>query len=389
MNQKFKKIDVFADTPIIGKLAKDNKMAFGHLYIWVFLGILPTAMFFLVSHFDKNLVMEGAAKGLTEDFAFWGIMVYVPCLASLGLYHFPHLGRAFHSLRDVIVFEGDKLISFENESLPHKPLSFKRFNEMLSDYEDLINGRGKYFKWKIIAVMIGLGWVTYAGFKHWSGAGGYGWDIWSSHTFPLSFWLRTAFETVLFGFIMPCFVFKMIMVIFSMRSICKKLSDNKSIKLCPLNPDKAGGLGALGSFSLRVVTLLIPPAAAIIVYLFVNGINDVITILSGLFLLILVFAFFYPLSGAHSSMKYSKYKELSYLSGEFNQVYYSLVYDMRNGNIDKIADKAAALKDLDDLYKKAEKMPVWPFDSETLMRFASIPGTFISAFLLEYLLKQV
>lgn len=385
----FKSINVFGDIPFGGRLVQKQRMVTGHLVIWFFLGILPLSAFYLTTFFDHNLTIPGSALGLFEDFAFLVILLYVPLTVSLAITHFPNLDRTFHQLRAVIEFEGDETWAASVNSSQYQPISLAKFNNLLADSEELINGRGRYFKWKVVSVFCGLGYVALAAWVHWNATANYGFDIWSSQSYPLSFALRTALETVLFGLLLPCIVYKMVMILVSIKRLCTSLSLAKALRLSPLHPDKAGGLGVLGKFGLRMATLLVPSALGIAVYIVANGMKLTLAVASLLFVGLLIFTFFYPLSGAHESMKASKNKELDYLAGEFNRVYYRLVTEMRGGNTGKMGVEASLLNDLDGLYRKAERMPVWPFDNETLRRFLSIPGALLSTILLQWILKHL
>jgi len=94
---------------------------------------------------------------------------------------------------------------------------------------------------------------------------------------------------------------------------------------------------------------------------------------------LVIVAFFYPLSGAHEATKKSKAQELETLSLRFNQIYDKLLIDVKNENFTRIPTDMDILNKLDVFYFKAEKMPVWPFDTETITKFGSILAAIITS----------
>lgn len=69
--------------------------------------------------------------------------------------------------------------------------------------------------------------------------------------------------------------------------------------------------------------------------------------------------------------KYKK-QELSILSREFNRVYDEFIRDIRSKQLKEIPDDFELMDKLDQLYQKAESMPVWPFNLEILYKLGSV-----------------
>jgi len=86
----------------------------------------------------------------------------------------------------------------------------------------------------------------------------------------------------------------------------------------------------------------------------------------------LCFAFLYPLGGAHDAMSRFKKQELSILSREFNRIHDEVVGDIRSKKLKQIPDDFALMEKLDQLHRKAETMPVWPFNLGTLSRLGAV-----------------
>jgi hypothetical protein len=174
-----------------------------------------------------------------------------------------------------------------------------------------------------------------------------------------------------------------------MRSICIDLTKLQVIKLRPLNPDKAGGLGVLGKYSLKMVLFLLPPLFPIMGYIFFGNVNILFVVGLTLYIPFLILAFFFPLSGAHGAMKNFKDQELRMLSEEFNSIYDKFIKNIRDDNLPEIIEEFELMDKLGDLYNKANKMPVWPFDTNTLTKFGSILAAIITSIWLNWLFGKL
>ncbi len=237
-----------------------------------------------------------------------------------------------------------------------------------------------YFPFFVIG---GLAWVVLATMAHWGQVietstiseelaykelG----NLWSSKQYPFSFWIRTFYELIVFSLIFPYLLLKFVAILHSMRSICKELTEAEAIRLRPLSPDKAGGLGTLGNYSLKMVTVLIPGLIPLIMYIFFGELNFILKSGIALYIPLVFFTFVYPLGGAHEAMNKFKKQELSVLSKKFNQVYDDFIRDIKTNQLSEIPSDFDLMEKFSQLYSQAEKMPVWPFNFEILRGFGTI-----------------
>jgi hypothetical protein len=210
--------------------------------------------------------------------------------------------------------------------------------------------------------------------SHWYAPENIGHDAWNSRYHLGSFLVLAVHDFVVFGAIFPFLIWKYVAILHSMRSVCRDLTRRGALIVRPLSPDKAGGLGFFGKYSLTMVTLLVPPIITIMVYIYSGNLTVVLMMGISTYVLVLAFAFFYPLSGAHSAMNSIKSREARVLSLEFNQAYDSFIQKVNEKRHEELPREIELVDSLDRLYSRSEKMPVWPFDTGTLAKFLGILG---------------
>lgn len=363
------------------------------LWIWMFLGIIPAFIFYLSSRIENSLILPSPQLGFLSDSVFLSYFIFIPAVTSMAVYYFPNFKNVLHGFKDVVISEHNvnrNIKSKDSDSPENRQTAFiseEKFNDMLKSAEDKIVGNGKMKYLKIAFFIGGVLWVAVAAKSHWFAIDTYGRDIWSSQTFRISFFIRTLFELVMFGYLFPLIIYKYLMILHTIRSICRQLTEEKVLKLRPLNPDKAGGLGFIGKYSFNMTSFLLPMLIPIIFYMYLHDVNIILSIGLTLYIPILVFAFFYPLSGAHEVMKDFKNRELNLLTMEFNNVYDHLVNDIMLFKASDLPTEYEILDKIESLYNKADKMPVWPFDTKTLTKFISIISATLSAIWLEWIVK--
>lgn len=150
----------------------------------------------------------------------------------------------------------------------------------------------------------------------------------------------------------------------------------------PLHPDKCGGLKVIGSLSIAMhyFLQLIIIFLTMIVIFNSGSLHNIVFILTFLSLVIVtIFSLFFSLYKAHSKMQAAKDNLLTKLHIEFRKNYDQLL----NDNFKK--DIANNLQSIHNLYAVAEKMPVWPFDIHSIIRFFSSISIPIFIFLIEML----
>jgi hypothetical protein len=168
----------------------------------------------------------------------------------------------------------------------------------------------------------------------------------------------------------------------------RKLFTDFAVEVRPLHPDQAGGLSPLGKFSLHlsyIITILgfilatIPMSRYYLSYgtFGFSWTSDVILGL-GIYIIAAPFAFFAPLSVAHSAMKSTKQKLLLEISQRFEKEYGN-IHKSIQGEVSTLQENIANLQGLHTLHELTNKFPVWPFNIENIFRFVT---SFISPILL-------
>lgn len=143
----------------------------------------------------------------------------------------------------------------------------------------------------------------------------------------------------------------------------------------PLHPDSSGGLSPLGKLSstLNLGTFLYGLLSVVGIY--ANNYNyskpiygpENITIMVA-YVLCASIIFFLPLLSAHSCMKEAKYNTIQTINQRFETLNKQLIKSLdKNDKLSK--ENIEDLKSLKDIHEIASKMPVYPFDTETVTRF--------------------
>ena len=85
------------------------------------------------------------------------------------------------------------------------------------------------------------------------------------------------------------------------------------------------------------------------------------------------FVFFFPIGVVNNAMSKSKKSTLKEICNIYLEIYQVLMKDIEtNTNHNTFTEKKEVLEVLDNLYTKAERMPVWPFDLRTLTSFLAV-----------------
>jgi hypothetical protein len=168
----------------------------------------------------------------------------------------------------------------------------------------------------------------------------------------------------------------------------RRLFTDFKVEVRPLHPDNAGGLSPLGKFSLNlsyIITILgfILATIPISRHYLANGTFgfswtvDVVLGL-GIYIIAAPFAFFAPLSVAHTAMKGTKQRLLLEISQRFEDEY-AAIQESIQGDMTKLEENMGNLKELHSLHELTNKFPVWPFNIENILRFIT---SFVSPILL-------
>ncbi len=200
------------------------------------------------------------------------------------------------------------------------------------------------------------------------------WAIWPQQ-YLFSFVFSTIYCLLSYGIVIGnifWYVASSAIIIFSY--IHKLVKDN-DIEVIPVSPDGKGGLASLGNVSFTIALIAAQGLLFSVSWIIIYGIDLPSLIGLPAYFIVLILLFFGPLQSVHRAMKEAKNHELFYLSELFRVKYNS---------INELEDISACAKNkrnkgifeelsyFEQLYHRAELMPVWPFDASTIRRFFSL-----------------
>jgi len=196
---------------------------------------------------------------------------------------------------------------------------------------------------------------------------------WNSLDYPVVFSFVAVHLFIIIGFVLPTIIIRFFNLVRFQIQLTKTLVKLNMLSIKPLSPDGAGGLKSLGKLSLSYTYMLIP-------FILTLGVQyltwDYLTpgFYLGLlgFLPLSVFVFFFPLSVVHQAMDETKRNIMKKLSNKYDHLNNGLLEKMDDNDWEKeLISKNKTLEIIDNMYKVAEKMPVWPFNTAILVRFLS------------------
>ncbi len=355
VNNNYFNLDKIVDIKVFQKKFLNNSY-FNSIIILNFTFIL---IIFTSINFINNSLRIKDGLGFFDDIIFFSYFIVFPLIIILSKITFTQFSSSLKRIYFTIKFN-------ENFKLNKLNLLLKRYEKIL-----LIQTSKSKIIFAIF-IICGIIWATLLSYSHWYSPIFINKVSWASSKYFYNFILRTCFEIFLFGVIVPIIIYKLISIIFIMNNICKKLQNFNVLRLRPINPDKAGGLGNLGNYSLKLIIILLPPIIPLFIYYFIRGISLSFILSFILYISILIFSFFYPLSGAHEAMKSFKEIELIRLSYEFNTIYDDFIMNLKNFDKEEFISNFEILERIKKTYQDTQEMPIWPFDSRTLAKFGSI-----------------
>ncbi len=173
--------------------------------------------------------------------------------------------------------------------------------------------------------------------------------------------------------------------IWSLNRILK----DKTLHLRPLHSDECGGLGFLGTYSLKTVYLAVVAGLVISILeyrLILSGVSYqyhylLIHLSVPLYIIWAIFSFLAPVFVAHIGMERAKNEEFDKISKQYLNDYSRICGDLTKdaGELEKATSK---LKKLQELYELVKQFPTWPFDLRTFRKFLiSTSSPFIGPFI--------
>jgi hypothetical protein len=171
----------------------------------------------------------------------------------------------------------------------------------------------------------------------------------------------------------------MVLIYCLLSTVCLgRLFREYAVRVRPLHPDGAGGLSALGGFSVRLsymvscLGLMLVATPMTRHYLAEGTVRfrltaDVATGLAA-YAIAAPFAFFAPLSVAHVAMRTAKFRLLRQIAGRFDAEW-AEVQTALNREAELAPGGLQILSELEGLYATVKGFPVWPFNVENVARF--------------------
>lgn len=186
---------------------------------------------------------------------------------------------------------------------------------------------------------------------------------------PEFFWFRLPLEFI-FNFMLAMGFYDTLMLLMEIR----KLFRENPVRVQPLHPDRAGGLGAVGRFTsnigyavgaiglfLTVVLFQRPPGTALLY-------NIMLGLMFAVYFSMAPISFYFPLWSAHDAMLSVRDTFLRNISSEFDAVHTRL-QSMRSKDAEKNEPLLKRLRQLAEERELIERYPVWPFDASSLRKF--------------------
>jgi|WetSurMetagenome_2_1015567.scaffolds.fasta_scaffold27719_1 hypothetical protein len=176
--------------------------------------------------------------------------------------------------------------------------------------------------------------------------------------------------------------------------VIKKFLNNR-VDIQPWHPDNSGGLSPLGDFSLKLTTAGIAIGIPVLLGIMSNYYQHDEPIISLVNILLIVgyisclsVVFFLPLLGARRCMLDAKKKELKKISDCFQSERKNILSNYMNVDSGKRLE-ISNLEGLMKLYDIAKGMPVFPFNSQNIIRFLSSILWPVVLILIQYILQKI
>ena len=186
---------------------------------------------------------------------------------------------------------------------------------------------------------------------------------------PGAFWVRLPLE-LLFYFMFAMGFYDLAVVLTAVRKVFRE----NPVRVQPLHPDHAGGLGAVGRFTANIgyavgavglfltIVLFQRPPDTTLLY------NIMIGFMFALYFGMAPIGFYFPLWSAHDAMLSVRDALAREISSEFDGVHARL-RSLRSEDAEANEPLLKRLRQLDEEHKLLDRYPVWPFDASSLRKF--------------------
>jgi len=201
--------------------------------------------------------------------------------------------------------------------------------------------------------------------------------IWSDPYYP---WGNIVNILVLFVYVyfIRLLLSYVIRLSIAMFSIGNTLSRENLLNIEPLHPDGAGGLAEFGNLGRRIAMLILPITLYLVFWWYDRilpgeRVDLLFWVASGVLILMVPVVFFVPLWGLHTAMTKAKNKALDVLSRYFDNNATTMWKWLENAGSmtrDEGLTTRENIENISVLYEHVSKMPVWPFNTTTIVRLS-------------------
>ncbi len=150
------------------------------------------------------------------------------------------------------------------------------------------------------------------------------------------------------------------------------------LQINPISPDGKGGLTPISDLSYALTICMSCGLILVVSWLILYGVDQPMMLGFPMYIVFLTVVFFMPLQSVHIAMKKAKNFEIYRIGCLFSEEYKKLPEGNNNkksksvGKHHDVIDIVRYLADLNQLYRRVEMMPVWPFNFTMLGRFLAL-----------------
>ena len=269
-----------------------------------------------------------------------------------------------------------------HEAINFEAISEEQYEQLIQEAIGIVKGKSRSNK-KFILLFITLGLITtaYIAVLH-PIFFPPSFDYWPTYQHKLGWIAGIICMSFIFIILLPRTIWFILSTIFAIRYSIRRLDELHALMIRPLNPDNAGGLKPLGAYTLNLNKPMTLPIFWIVAYYFTLGSNILLWVALGAYMIVVVFGFITPLSSAHNAMLKAKQMEMKRIYNEFTKVYENHIEGISikwkgpnyKAELEDTIQVGRVIQQLRDFYNVAKNMPMWPFNTEIIIKLASALG---------------
>lgn len=373
------RFNYYQNNPFLGRLLGN----LGPLRQAARLFLVFTACYLLiipVCEFENCRVIPGIDAGLVEDLLNPALMLALVwmCLAN-------------HRMLDLL----EKSLMSLPRMVHAPPDEVTREAEAIRDFIGIRSPAGRI--WHRVTVIFFA--VLVLGFQGWgplfAPAKGATWAV-LPYDYPLAYAVGVLLALLIWVVLAANFTWYAMATAFRFFIVIYRSARAGRLVVLPLSPDGKAGLAVIGDLTFAVVFVLGGMLVPTIAYMVLFGLDWPVGIALGIYLVILSAGFTIPITFTHLAMQQVRHRELGRLAGAFYGVYRSLPPADPAASVEAAPvleldtqRKFEVLCRLEQLYSRAESIPVWPVRFQTLSQFISLIGIPILLVILQSFIDKV